>query len=529
MSTKKPMTPLERGTKKLDVLMRAFGMRTRVFIGKTRSIVKGTRKQYPLDVHASIIESARGIGIKIKLEKIWYTLLKLIPFFILQILAIIELAAPNVGVNISESIGINPLHLILGNNPSPIAIIVIMPIIGLIVVTAELLERLTRVRYLQNRMPRFLSGAEWKVAEPSVMLDTISASNNILWLSFIFMIVIHAPLSFGEDIYTKFLEVYKTDSAPLINKTVLISVLDIAIISGMLMSFLLMRYKDFRTSLDREQFRKDIKLDATVRELLYTVSGSLILATLELAVFYVTFWTNINAGTVLIFYAFTIVSSIVGTFLVWQNERYIFIALAIWLFLSDVVMIFLNANNPAYSWMIICHLFLILLILLLHFNLFMDNFLRRKGIYEPSWIFSPLPIFAYINFWTKPKVKRAIIEEKEWEELQEEAQIQRVKERPPLKINIEKIRQKGKDAEKLVQIYFKIISRIVKGEITLLTLSTVNDYIIKTVKDDKVLQQKAELFIETIDRLLWDDGYSLSDGKDLVETGEEIYKLVLKR
>ena len=242
-----------------------------------------------------------------------------------------------------------------------------------------------------------------------------------------------------------------------------------------------------------------------------------------------TFWSNIQAGHIVVFYAISVLSSVIGTLLVWQNERYIFIALPIWMFLSDVIMIFLNANNPAYSWMIICHLFLILMLVILALNLSMDKYLQKKGIMDPSWIFSPMPIFAYIGFWAKRKVKVAAVPEKEWEELQEEAYAEKVKERPLLKLNIEKIRNKGPNAEKIVQLYFKIVKRIVKGELNIIAISYANDAILKEIKEKEDLYRSAQTFISTVDHLLWDENYSLSNGDEIVKIGEEVYKVILKR
>jgi len=59
MSTKETTSPLERSTKKMDVLMRSFGMRTRIFRGSTRAVVKGTRKIYPYELNATLVETAR--------------------------------------------------------------------------------------------------------------------------------------------------------------------------------------------------------------------------------------------------------------------------------------------------------------------------------------------------------------------------------------------------------------------------------------------------------------------------------------
>ena len=62
MSSEETTTPLERSMKKMDVLMKSFGLRTRVFKGTSRAVVKGTRKLYPYELNATLVETARGVG-----------------------------------------------------------------------------------------------------------------------------------------------------------------------------------------------------------------------------------------------------------------------------------------------------------------------------------------------------------------------------------------------------------------------------------------------------------------------------------
>ncbi|MHA2307893.1 MAG: hypothetical protein ACXABJ_01300, partial [Candidatus Heimdallarchaeaceae archaeon] len=197
MSDKDTTTPLERSMKKMDVLMRSFGMRTRIFKGSNRSIVKGTRKVYPYELNATLVETARGVGIRIRLEKIWYSFLKLIPFFIILLFSVLQYVVPQAGEAIANATGINLFLALLGPNPKFIGLWIILPILATIVVGAEILEKAIRARYIQDRMPRFLSGAEWNVAEPPLVLDIISIANNLLWLIYTVLIIIFAPMSFS--------------------------------------------------------------------------------------------------------------------------------------------------------------------------------------------------------------------------------------------------------------------------------------------------------------------------------------------
>ena len=404
MSDKETTTPLERSITKMDVLMRSFGMRTRIFKGPTRGIVKGTRKIYPYELNATLVETARGVGIRIKLEKIWYSFLKLIPFFVIFLFSLLQYLVPGAGEAIAEATGINLFLALLGPEPRIIGLWIVLPILGAIVVGSEILERIIRARYIQDRMPRFLSGAEWNIAEPPIVLDFISSINNLLWTFYVFLIIIFAPMSFSAEIFENFLAVYEVEGASIINTTALISILDISILSGMMFAILYQNFEKFRGSLDRQQVRQDIRLESQTRQLVQVAIGSTLLSTVLLACFYFTFWSNITIIQVIIFYSITIVSSVFGVCLFWHKESYIFIAMSIWFFLTDVVMIFLNANNPSYSWMIICHLFLILLVVVLSLNRYLENYLARKGVYEPSWMFNLLPLFAYIAVFWKKKI-----------------------------------------------------------------------------------------------------------------------------
>ncbi|MHA2357400.1 MAG: hypothetical protein ACXABK_01350 [Candidatus Heimdallarchaeaceae archaeon] len=529
MSSKETTTPLERSLKKMDVLMRSFGMRTRIFKGSTRAIVKGTRKVYPYELNATLVETARGVGIRIRMEKMWFSFLKLIPFFIILLFSILQYLVPEVGNSIASATGINLFHAMLGPNPNVIGLWIVLPILGFIIVGSEILERIIRVRYIQDRMPRFLSGAEWNIAEPPMVLDILSSSNNLLWIMYTILIVIFAPMTFSAWIFEKFLEVYQVGASDLLKTTSLMSVLDIAIFAGMMFAVLYMNYEKFRGGLDRQQVRRDIKLESDTRQLLQVASGATMLATIMFSVFYFTFWTNISIINIIIFYVVMIASSVLGVWLFWQKENYIFIALTIWLFLTDVIMIFLNSNNPSYSWMIICHLFLILFVIVFSLNKYFEKYLAEKGIYEPSWFFNLLPLFSYIAVFTRKKARVTRGVEKDLEEILDEEMKDKVKEKLPLVLDMKKIKDKGKEAEKIIKNYQKVISKIVKGEMNILSIIHVNSQILDLIKENKKLHKDAKKFLSTVDSLLWDDGYALKDGDKILQISNEVYDEVLKK
>ena len=529
MSSKKPTTPLERSLKKMDVLMRSFGMRTRLFKSQTRAIVKGTRKVYPYELSATLVETARGVGIRIRLEKLWYSFLKLTPFLLIILFSILQATVPNAGAEIANVTGVNLFLLLLGPNPNGLGIWIAFPIIAIIIIGSEILERVIRSRYIQDRMPKFLSGAEWNIAEPPIVLDLISAANNILWLLYAILILIFAPMIFHADIFSQFLEVYEVAGDALLNTTTMISVIDIAIMGGMMFAVLYQNYEKFRGSLDRVQFRSDIRFESNVRQLVQAALGAALFSTLMLTMFYFTFWSRITIVQIIIFYLVTIIASLIGVWLYWQKESYIFIAMAIWFLLSVAVMIFLNADDTSYSWMIICHLFLILVSIGLSLNRYFEKLMVEKGILEPSWYFNLFPVFAYIAVLRKKKIRLAKGVEKELDEILEEDLKDKVKVKEPLVINIKKIKKKGKEALKILESYQKILSLIVTGEINIAVLADINDVILDMIKDDNQLIKETKKVFSVVDSLLWDDGYTLKEGEKILKTIESVYEELLKR
>ena len=529
MAAKEPTTPLERSLKKMDVLMRSFGMRTRLFKSQTRAVVKGTRKIYPYELNATLVETARGVGIRIRLEKLWYSFLKLIPFVIIIIFSILQATIPEAGVAIANATGVNLFLLILGPNPNGLGIWISLPIIATLIIGSEILERVIRSRYIQDRMPKFLSGAEWNVAEPPIVLDLISSANNLLWLLYATLIVIFAPMIFHEEIFAKFIEVYDVNSSSLLNTTTLISVIDIGIMGGMMFAVLYQSYEKFRGNLDRYQFRSDIRFESNVRQLVQAALGATMFSTITLAVFYFTFWSRITIVQVIIFYGVTIIASLIGVWLYWQKESYIFIAMAIWFLLSVAVMVFLNADDTSYSWMIICHLFLIVLSIGLSLNRYFEKLMEQKGILEPSWYFNLFPIFAYISALKKRRIRLAKGVEKELEEILEEDLKDKVKVKEPLVIDVKKIEKKGKEALKILETYQKILSLIVTGEVNISILADINDTILDMIKEDKQILEKAKQVFRVSDSLLWDDSYTLENGKEILKTIDSIYDELMKR
>ncbi len=529
MSSKKPTTPLERSLQKMDVLMRSFGMRTRLFKSQTRAIVKGTRKIYPYELNATLVETARGVGIRIRLERLWYSFLKLIPYMFIIIFSILQATIPNVGVEIANATGVNLFLLLLGPSPNGLGIWISLPIIASLIIGSEILERIIRSRYIQDRMPKFLSGAEWNVSEPPIVLDLISSAHNLLWLLYAVLIIIFSPMIFHADIFAQFIEVYEVEGSALLNTTTFMSVLDIAIMGGMMFAVLYQSYVKFRGNLDRNQFRSDIKFESNVRQLVQAAIGATMFSTLMLAMFYFTFWSRITIVQIIIFYGVTIIASLIGVWLYWQKESYIFVAMAIWFLLSVAVMVFLNADNTSYSWMIICHLFLILISIGLSLNRYFEKLMTEKGIFEPSWQFNLFPIFAYIAAIKKRKLRLAKGVERELDEILEEDLKDKVKVKEPLIIDIKKIKMKGKEALKILETYQKILSLIVTGEINISVLVDINEIVLDMVKDEKQVHKEAKQAFSIVDSLLWDDNYTLKDGQNTLKSIENVYEVLMKR
>ncbi|MCK5410158.1 MAG: hypothetical protein KAJ30_07820, partial [Candidatus Heimdallarchaeota archaeon] len=104
----------------------------------------------------------------------------------------------------------------------------------------------------------------------------------------------------------------------------------------------------------------------------------------------------------------------------------------------------------------------------------------------------------------------------------------KVKEKEPLFIDIGKVRIKGKEAVKIIEYYEKLTSRIVKGELNILSLTALDDQIKEIVKSDKHLTLEADLFFSTVDSLLWNDDYKLKDGEKVLKIGEKLYNEIIK-
>ncbi len=528
MSAKQTVTPLERGTKKMDVLMRTFGMRTRIFMGSSIAIVKGTRKMYPYELKATIVETARGIGIKVASEKIWYSFFKLIPFLFILTLSILQFVIPTIGVDIANAIGVNVFLLFLGKDPNIIGLWVILPLFSALVIGAELVERRIRSNFIQNRMPRFISGAEWRVAEPPLALDFVLISHNLLWLSWLFLTIIFAPFIFSQEIVENFVQVYNTTSDDLMSKALIVSTYNIAIISGFFFALLFQRFLAFRGELDQTQNRTDIELEGKTRQMMQTVLGAAFLAFIQFVFFSFTFWSNITVFQTILFFAITIIASAIGTWLFWQKELYVFVVIQIWLFLSLVVMVFLNAEQPGYSWMIICHLFLILLILGLMLNRSFEKHLEKKGLLEPSWLFDVFPLFAYIGVIRKQKSKVDKDVKKDLQEIADDEGLEVKTKREDIKVNLKKVYAKGNEAKEILKVFRKIVTRVSKAEVNLLTITTMKNEVKDLLKPDKELTKDADIFFSTVDQLLWDDSYQLREGNVIAHLGEKIYSFLSK-
>jgi len=103
------------------------------------------------------------------------------------------------------------------------------------------------------------------------------------------------------------------------------------------------------------------------------------------------------------------------------------------------------------------------------------------------------------------------------------------KEKDPLVIDMGKIKKKGKEATKIIQTYQKMLSRIVKGEVNIVSLIGLNDLIKDIVKEDKKIHKEAIQVFKVVDSLLWDDNYVLKQGDKILASAINVYEELVKQ
>ena len=119
--------------------------------------------------------------------------------------------------------------------------------------------------------------------------------------------------------------------------------------------------------------------------------------------------------------------------------------------------------------------------------------------------------------------------DKELDEILEDEMKERVKEKEPLVIDMSKIKKKGKESVKIIQTYQKMLSRIVKGEVNIVSLVGLNNLVLDIIKDDKKLHKKATQVFKVVDSLLWDDNFILKQGDITLNSAIKIYEELVKR
>ncbi|MHA1217769.1 MAG: hypothetical protein ACTSO5_03690, partial [Candidatus Heimdallarchaeaceae archaeon] len=119
--------------------------------------------------------------------------------------------------------------------------------------------------------------------------------------------------------------------------------------------------------------------------------------------------------------------------------------------------------------------------------------------------------------------------DKELDEILEEEMKDRVKEKEPLVIDMGKVKKKGKESIKIIQTYQKILSRIVKGEVNIVSLVGLNNLVLDIIKEDKKLHKEAIQVFKVVDSLLWDDNYVLKQGETILTSAANIYEELVKQ
>ncbi|MHA1827743.1 MAG: hypothetical protein ACTSX6_03740, partial [Candidatus Heimdallarchaeaceae archaeon] len=80
----------------------------------------------------------------------------------------------------------------------------------------------------------------------------------------------------------------------------------------------------------------------------------------------------------------------------------------------------------------------------------------------------------------------------------------------------------------IIKNYQKIVHRIIKGELNIKTLTSVNDQILQIINENKKLYNNTKLLFQAVDSLLWNDEYKLKEGKKLLKISNEVYSEIVK-
>ncbi|MCG3217822.1 MAG: hypothetical protein KAR35_02395 [Candidatus Heimdallarchaeota archaeon] len=513
-------SPIERMAERLKRYLMLFSHK--VESKDQNSVIKITsrRRMFPADLNISVAETARGTGIAISENKKWYSLVLLIPFILISLLAILEFTS---FLDISHSLHsvgkFNLITLFLGNSSLGWGFVVFLMLLGLFYALLEYLDQKIRVQKIRQRIEYFLRDAIWEPSESPAIIDIIRASYSVILTIYFLAVIYFAPMAMNSDTLASLIQVYGINPSDLSDAIIATVVVDLSLIGGLLVSIKTLNLLQYKNQVHRRIFQEDTKLEKRVFLLgtgflagtVVGVIGGVFLSQL--------FLVDMTITQLSVYILLSAIGGIAGIILVNEEESWPYIGIGIWFFFSSLWFLFRTSDEAAYAWIILLHLFLIPFPIILWLNSKLSKELKKQQINDPSWHFSPFPFSLY---------SRLIYEFLNRPEKMQKEELKRVEDALTLEegavlsqINIETIKAKGKKAEELAKTYFTVI-RGFQTNYSIISRIPSNQEIetqanVKIQGIDLVLIKQ---YLNTCDQLLWDTEFKLKGNVDeLIEIG----------
>lgn len=511
-------TPLDRATSRSEELLSGMGMTTTASPSPLGNMVTASRSNYPHELQVHLIETARGVAVKVKFVAWLKVFLAHIPFAIVGLYLMIQWKW-----QFPVILGDVNLNKLWFGNADKLFLGVALLVVYVLFASLEYLAVRIRASFVRRRLALHLVGADWQPAEPSMTLDAVVATSPIIWVAWLVASLFYFPLALPGSTQTDFINVYDATMEQVMAAIRSIIAIFVSAFAGFLASARLSAVLKYKLEVDPHQVQEELTENQLAQMASYGAVSGATLVFVSAVTFAPIYLDGGSALLVAVSMSIVMITATSGMVISHFGRGWPHGASVLWLFFTTLWMIFENSDNPGYSWPIIAGLFILPVPLIFGGHYLLEKFAQRHGVYEPSWLYVLFPISAMIaaviaKFRKKPV---SMVREKEEQKIEK------------LRIPLDAIRSKGPRAVEIVTLFAQI-STFLKDKSEPAYASLDPDLVAKRVdaklKDYAALRKEATSFIRDTDRLIWDPRYSIEkqQSKTLIGIGKRLLEALAK-
>ncbi len=496
---------VRRVTERVKSYFSLFGFTHFSRIRPGRAVIKGKRRLGADEIECVVSETARGTSVGFYIINTLQGLLYTIPFLVLILLHLLNnLKSVEPYLTGSKTLfNLNLLKLFTGVSDITIKFVLILIVVASIPFLIEIYVQKVRLNNLKSRFSFYTRDAVWETRELSPSIAALRSVKSTIAHGYFLAMIYFAVFATQDGTLEEVTDLYRTDSAQLLDGTINAFTITVGSIIGLLAADKSIILRKDNARIDRRNRISGGLLERRIEPVIFGIQSACYSSIVFVMLMSVTFLSTASFNQAIQLISFAILGGIIAGIIHQEGSLWIASSYAILIFFTSLILIFQTGSRPEYAFILILQLFLLPIPFILYISLSFKSILRKNNISSNEWLYDILPMTAFYSVLSANRRKRQIRRDYD-EELTEDFPSEIA---GKIKINKEFLQVKDSNAYKLAKHYFELLMNYTASFEDDVFILIPTHYQLENWWCEKSNQSSSDVsynMLEYVDQMLWD-------------------------